>query len=25
MSTSPRDIPYGEDRIIVRWNKTRWR
>jgi transposase len=23
--TSPRDIPYGEDRIIVRWNKTRWR
>jgi transposase len=25
VSTSPRDIPYGEDRIIVRWNKTRWR
>jgi hypothetical protein len=24
-STSPRDIPYGENRIIVRWNKTRWR
>jgi transposase len=24
-STSPRDIPYGEDRIMVRWNKTRWR
>jgi transposase len=23
--TSPRDIPYGQDRIIVRWNKTRWR
>jgi transposase len=23
--TRPRDIPYGEDRIIVRWNKTRWR
>jgi transposase len=23
--TGPRDIPYGEDRIIVRWNKTRWR
>src|SRR5258708_38641488 len=23
--TSPRDIPYGEDQIIVRWNKTRWR
>ena len=25
VTTSPRDIPYGEDRIIVRWNKTRWR
>jgi transposase len=25
VSTSPRDIPYGEDRIMVRWNKTRWR
>jgi transposase len=23
--TSPRDISYGQDRIIVRWNKTRWR
>jgi transposase len=23
--TSPRDIPYGEDRIVVRWTKTRWR
>jgi transposase len=23
--TSPRDIGYGEDRIMVRWNKTRWR
>lgn len=23
--TSPRDIPYGEDRIELRWNKTRWR
>ena len=23
--TSPRDIPYGEDRIILRWNKIRWR
>ena len=23
--TSPRDIPYREQRIIVRWNKTRWR
>src|SRR6202171_807177 len=25
VSTSPRDIPYGEDRIVVRWTKTRWR
>jgi len=25
VTTSPRDIPYGQDRIIVRWNKTRWR
>ncbi|WP_304502972.1 helix-turn-helix domain-containing protein, partial [Candidatus Mycobacterium methanotrophicum] len=25
MSASPRDIPYGEDRIMLRWNKTRWR
>jgi hypothetical protein len=24
VSTSP-DIPYGEDRIILHWNKTRWR
>ena len=23
--TRPRDIPYGKDRIMVRWNKTRWR
>ena len=23
--TSPRDIGYGEDRIVVCWNKTRWR
>lgn len=23
--TSPTDIPYGEQRIIVRWSKTRWR
>jgi hypothetical protein len=23
--TSPRDIPYGQHRIIMRWNKTRWR
>ena len=25
VTTSPRDIPYGQDRIVVRWNKTRWR
>lgn len=25
VTTSPRDIPYGEDRILLRWNKTRWR
>jgi transposase len=25
VSTSPRDIPYGEDPIVVRWTKTRWR
>ena len=25
VTTSPKDIPYGEDRIVVRWNKTRWR
>ena len=25
VTTSPLDIPYGEDRIVVRWNKTRWR
>ncbi|GJF14858.1 ISL3 family transposase [Mycolicibacterium cyprinidarum] len=25
VSTYPRDIPYGEDRIELRWNKTRWR
>lgn len=23
--TSPRDIPYGVDTIVVRWRKTRWR
>ena len=23
--TSPRDIPYGQDLILLRWNKTRWR
>src|SRR5271170_6075306 len=25
VTTSPRDIPYGQERIILRWNKTRWR
>ena len=25
VTTSPRDIPYGQERIIVRWNKIRWR
>ena len=25
VTTSPRDIPYGPDRILVQWNKTRWR
>ena len=24
-TTSPRDLPYGQGRIIVHWNKTRWR
>ncbi len=24
-TTTPKDIPYGPDRIIVRWHKTRWR
>jgi transposase len=23
--TSPKDIPYGLGRILVRWHKTRWR
>jgi transposase len=23
--TSPKDIPYGHDGIVVRWHKTRWR
>lgn len=23
--TSPKDLPHGEDRIMVRWNKIRWR
>ncbi len=25
VTTRPRDIPYGEHRILLRWNKTRWR
>jgi transposase len=25
VSTTPKDIPYGEGRLLVRWNKTRWR
>jgi transposase len=25
VTTSPKDIPYGQDRILVQWNKTRWR
>lgn len=25
VSTSPKDIPYGEDPILLRWAKTRWR
>ena len=25
VTTSPCDIPYGRDRSILRWNKTRWR
>ncbi|MGH3966618.1 MAG: transposase family protein, partial [Mycobacterium sp.] len=25
VSSSPRDIPYGQDPIGVRWHKTRWR
>lgn len=24
-TTSPKDIPYGPDGIVVRWRKTRWR
>jgi transposase len=24
VTTSPRDIPYGQDRIVVRWHKIRW-
>lgn len=25
VSTRPKDIPYGQDRILLRWSKTRWR
>jgi transposase len=25
VTTMPRDIPYGQDRILLQWNKTRWR
>jgi transposase len=25
VTTSPKDIPYGAERIMVQWNKTRWR
>ena len=25
VTTRPKDIPYGEDRILLRWSKTRWR
>jgi transposase len=25
VTTSPKDIPYGQDDIEVRWTKTRWR
>jgi hypothetical protein len=25
LTESPKDIPYGESRIVVRWNKVRWR
>lgn len=24
-TTSPKDVPYGQDDIVVRWHKTRWR
>jgi len=23
--TTPKDIPYGENRIVLRWKRTRWR
>ncbi|WP_239656862.1 transposase family protein [Mycobacterium riyadhense] len=25
VTTSPRDIPYGQDSIVLRWSKTCWR
>ena len=25
VTTTPKDIPYGDGRILLRWNKTRWR
>ena len=25
VTTTPRDIPYGQGRIVLRWKKTRWR
>ncbi len=25
VATAPKDIPYGEARIMLRWHKTRWR
>jgi transposase len=25
VTTAPRDLPYGEDGLAVRWHKTRWR
>ena len=24
LTTAPKDIPYGPDRIVVSWTKTRW-
>lgn len=23
--THPRDVPYGEDAVVLEWTKTRWR
>lgn len=25
ITTRPKDIPYGEHRVLLRWNKIRWR